>query len=84
MPINERGIIRTYRCESKKGKQMNLEEYGKKIKDYSTNMLNYELEETQINLDAELMFLEGRDLTLIKNLQIKIATIKSVINRDRL
>ena len=65
-------------------KQNKLEDYREKIKDYSINMLNYELEETQVSLDAEMMFLDDRDLILIKSLQTKIATIKSVIKRDQL
>jgi len=60
-------------------KQNKTEEYKQQIKDYSINMLKYELEETQINLNAELMFLEDRDTKLIKNLKEKIAIIKSIV-----
>ena len=47
-------------------------QYAEKIKDHSINMLKYELQECQTNIDAELLF--GRseaDKKLLKRLEVQ-------------
>ena len=55
-------------------------QYAEKIKDYSENMLKYELDETKTNIEAELLF--GRadaDKKLLKRLEDQMQIIESEI-----
>lgn len=62
----------TYVAKNKKS------EYIAKIKDYSQNMLSYELSECKTALDAEIQF--GADEKLVKKIKAKMKLIKEVQN----
>lgn len=56
-------------------------EYLEKIKDYSINILEYELEECRTNLDAEFEF--GADENIVKKIKRKMELIERVIDGNQ-